>query len=135
MATFRTRDRMEALRFVRSLVERGYTKRDRPAKGGALPMNTYQVSRDAPQYVVSYYEPDTDRKLKPIPEAMSVREARGLSACTVAGCNRPHHSRGLCSAHHQRWLRSVNPETKERMRVRAYLNRLKAREERKEEAA
>lgn len=134
MATYRTRDPMDAARFVRALQDRGYTKRKRPAKGGALPANTYQVSRDVPQYVVSFYEPEAQRRIKSIPEALPAHTAKGLKVCTVPGCPRPHHTRGLCNSHHQRWLRATNPESKERMRRRAAANRAK-RKAKREEAA
>lgn len=134
MATYRTLDPLDAARFVRALRERGYTKRKRPAKGGGLPLNTYQVSRDVPQYVVSYYEPEAQRRTKPVPEALPAHVAKGLTACTVPGCSRRHHTRGLCGVHHQRWLRATNPETRERMRKRSANNRTKG-QERKGEAA
>jgi hypothetical protein len=30
----------------------------------------------------------------------------GQSTCTVAGCGRPHHCRGLCQGHYRRWVRT-----------------------------
>ena len=32
----------------------------------------------------------------------------GRRSCTVAGCGRPHHARGLCLAHYQRRRRHGN---------------------------
>lgn len=32
----------------------------------------------------------------------------GRRSCTVAGCGRPHHARGLCLAHYQRQRRHGN---------------------------
>ena len=41
--------------------------------------------------------------------ALKARWANHATLCTIAGCNKPHEARGMCSMHYQRFRKSGSP--------------------------
>lgn len=115
MATFRTRDSMEALRFVRSLVERGYTRDEWwPGKGGSVHKNSYRVTHHHRFYWVAYYEPCEFNARTETPEPKAKAPRKAYRRCTHPGCQRKHCAHGLCKHHVHRWYYHNNPEARAR---------------------
>lgn len=134
MATFRTRDRMEALRFVRSLVERGYTKAPRRTSGGEIERHSFRTGRRDGYLTVVYWEPaEEPAPYYDVPQPVKAKRAAGR-VCSTPGCDRPHHALGLCAKCVHRYYYNTKPEWRAKEMARCAENRRK-RQERKEEAA
>ena len=115
MATYRTKDRMEAERFARSLVARGYTRDEwRPGKGGSVHKDTFRVTHHHRFYWVAYYEPAELNARTETPPAVEKAPRKTYQRCSHPGCQRKHQARGLCKNHVQRWYYHNNPETRAR---------------------
>lgn len=111
MAVFRTRDELDARRFVRALLERGFRRVPaRRGRGGLVARDSFRVSpRRRGWITVCYYEPSTRRPI-PAPDPVSRKGANQHrhplkgSPCVTPGCGDLARSRGLCGRCWTRWL-------------------------------
>ena len=137
MATYRTRDPMDAARFVRALQERGYTKDTRRLwDGGGMLRDCYRVKCIGKFTIqVAYYEPNEPRHVVTTPTPSDARKYTRHHGCTEPLCNRKHWARGLCKKHWQRWKYNTDAEYREKkLRQMAEYGRAK-RKAKREEAA
>ena len=124
MATFRTRNRMEAIRFCRDLVARGFKRM--PAvhniADANLHFNTFRTYVDFDGfYRVAYFESRTGphKDVPKVPETIYTSRA---GHCSTKGHEeRPIWARGLCNVCYNRWnyWRNAAKRKAERERSRA----------------
>ena len=118
MASYLTRDRSDANRFMRSLLSRGYRRVANTSRGGQIPRDSFRTSRLDGRIRVAYYEPSEPRARRRIPEPIETPTTGVARACTEPGCNGPHFSRGLCVRHYRRWEYHSKPTIRERHLLR-----------------
>jgi hypothetical protein len=127
MASFDTRDRMEAARFVRSLLERGYRQVSGRPRGGEIPRECFRLSRRDGKLRVVYYEPSDPNPAKRVPTPVDGAPRGAGKLCTEPGCGRPHHSRGLCARCIHRWYYWAKSEAREKSLRRSAAARARRR--------